>query len=47
MKKIKQQNTENKSKKITKGKGIWGTMKFSKSTEELMREVDEDFGLDF
>ena len=38
---------EKKSKKIAKGKDIWGTMKFDKSTEELMREVDEDFGLDF
>ena len=36
-----------KSKQITKGKDIWGTFKFEKSTEELMREVDEDFGLDF
>lgn len=43
--KIKKLNIENKPKKITKGKDIWGTMKFSKSTEELMREVDEDFGL--
>jgi len=39
--------TNNKDKPITKGKDIFGTMKFSKSTEELMREVDEDFGLDF
>ena len=38
---------EKKSKKITKGKDILGTMKFDKSTEELMREVDEDFGLNF
>ncbi|MBI4452452.1 AbrB/MazE/SpoVT family DNA-binding domain-containing protein [Candidatus Woesearchaeota archaeon] len=34
------------AKPITRGKDIWGTMKFSKSTEELMREVDKelDFG---
>ena len=33
-------------KQITKGKDIWGTLKFKKSTEELMREVDKEFGLD-
>ena len=33
-------------KPITKGKDIWGTLKFKESTEELMREVDKDFGLD-
>lgn len=33
-------------KPITKGKDIWGTMKFSQSTEELMREIDKDFGLE-
>ncbi|MBI2660621.1 hypothetical protein HYX07_05655 [Candidatus Woesearchaeota archaeon] len=42
----KQASIENKPRKITTGKDIWNTMKFSKSTEELMREVDEDFGLD-
>ena len=45
--KIKIPNTENKPNKITTGKDIFGTMKFSKSTEELMREVDEDFDLGF
>ena len=35
------------SKPITKGKDIWGTFKFKKSTEQLMREIDKDFGLDF
>ena len=34
------------AKPITKVKDIWGTMKFKKSTEELMREVDREFGLD-
>ena len=34
-------------KPITKGKDIWGTMKFSKSTEELMRDVDKEFDFGF
>lgn len=34
------------AKPITKGKDIWGTLKFKESTEELMREVDREFGLD-
>ena len=33
-------------KPITKGKDIWGTLKFKESTEELMREIDKEFGLD-
>ncbi|MEK6943799.1 MAG: AbrB/MazE/SpoVT family DNA-binding domain-containing protein [Nanoarchaeota archaeon] len=33
-------------KPITKGKDIWGTLKFKESTEQLMREVDKEFGLD-
>ena len=33
-------------KPITRGRDIWGTMKFKESTEELMREVDREFGLD-
>ena len=28
---------------VTKGKDIQGTMKFSKPTEQLMREMDTDF----
>ena len=35
------------AKPITKGKDIWGTMKFKKSTEELMREVDKDLDFGF
>ena len=35
------------SKSITKGKDIWGTFKFKKSTEQLMKEIDKEFGLDF
>ena len=34
------------AKPIMKGKDIWGTLKFKESTEELMREVDKEFGLD-
>ncbi len=34
------------TKPITKGRDIWGTLKFKESTEELMREVDKEFGLD-
>ena len=34
------------AKPITKGNDIWGTLKFKESTEELMREVDKEFGLD-
>ena len=34
------------AKPITKGKDIWGTLKFKESTEKLMREVDREFGLD-
>ena len=34
-------------KPITKGKDIWGTFKFKKSTEQLMREVDKDFNVGF
>ena len=33
-------------KHITTGRDIWGTLKFKESTEELMREVDKEFGLD-
>jgi len=35
------------NKPITKGKDIWGTMKFNKSTEELMRDVDKEFDFGF
>ena len=35
------------AKPITKAKDIWGTMKFKKSTEELMREVDKDLEFGF
>jgi len=35
------------SKPITTGKDIWGTMKFKKSAEKLMREVDKDFNVGF
>ena len=35
------------TKPITKGKDIWGTMHFKKSTEQLMREVDKDFDFGF
>ena len=34
------------AKPITKGKDIWGTLNFKESTEELMREIDREFGLD-
>ena len=34
-------------KPITKGKDIWRTFKFKKSTEQLMREVDKDFNVGF
>ena len=34
-------------KPITKGKDIAGRWKFSKSTEQLMREVDKDFDVGF
>lgn len=34
------------AKPITKGKDIWGTLKFKESTEELMRQIDKEFGLD-
>ena len=34
-------------KPITKGKDIWGTFKFKKSAEQLMREVDRDFNAGF
>lgn len=34
------------AKPITKGKDICGTLKFKESTEELMREIDREFGLD-
>jgi antitoxin component of MazEF toxin-antitoxin module len=34
------------SKPITKGKDIRGTLKFEESTEELMRQVDREFGLE-
>lgn len=33
------------AKPITKGKDIWGTLKFKESTEKLMREIDKEFGL--
>jgi len=35
------------AKPITKGKDIFGTMKFKKSTEELMRKVDKDLDFGF
>ena len=35
------------TKPITKGKDIWGTFKFKKSAEQLMREVDKDFDVGF
>ena len=35
------------SKPITTGRDIWGTFKFKKSTEQLMREVDKDFDVGF
>ena len=35
------------SKPITTGRDIWGTFKFKKSTEQLMREVDKDFNVGF
>ena len=34
-------------KHITTGRDIWGTLKFKKSTEQLMREVDKDFDVGF
>ena len=34
-------------KPITTGKDLWGTFKFKKSTEQLMREVDKDFHVGF
>ena len=34
-------------KPITTGKDLWGTFKFKKSTEQLMREVDKDFDVGF
>ena len=30
-------------KPITKGKDIWGTLKFKESTEKLMRGIDKEF----
>ena len=35
------------AKPITKGKDIFGTMKFDKPTEKLMREVDKEFDFGF
>ena len=35
-----------RNKPITKGKDIWGTLKLNKTVDQLMREVDKDFGLD-
>ena len=35
------------TKPITKGRDIWGTMTFKKSTEQLMREVDKEFDFGF
>ena len=35
------------TKPITRGKDIFGTWKFKKSTEKLMREVDKDFDVGF
>lgn len=35
------------TKPITKGKDIWGTFKFKKPTEQLMREVDKEFDFGF
>ncbi len=43
--KTKKQHSEinfSKTKRITKVKDILGTFKFSKSTEELMKEIDEN-----
>lgn len=34
-------------KPITTGEDLWGTFKFKKSTEQLMREVDKDFDVGF
>ena len=33
-------------KPITKGRDIWGTLKFKEPADQLMREVDREFGLD-
>ncbi len=33
--------------RFTTGKDIWGTMKFKKSTDQLMKEVDEDMDFGF
>ena len=35
------------AKPFTTGRDISGTLKFKKSTEKLMREVDRDFNLGF
>lgn len=35
------------TKPITRGKDIFGTWKFKKSTDKLMREVDKDFDIGF
>ncbi len=35
------------AKPITMGKDIWGTMKFSKPVDKLMREVDKEFDFGF
>ena len=34
-------------KVFTKGRDIWGTMKFKESTEKLMRQVDKDLDWGF
>ena len=35
------------TKTITKGKDIFGTLKFKESTDKLMRQVDKEFNLGF
>lgn len=35
------------TKPITKGKDIFGIMKFNKPTEQLMRDVDKEFDFGF
>lgn len=35
------------TKPITRGKDIFGTLKFKESTEKLMREIDKEFNLGF
>ena len=33
------------TKPITRGKDIFGTLKFKESTEKLMREIDKEFNV--